>query len=396
MIENFRKWLEEAEEDSELNKNFFEVLSEPERVLTVSIPFETGEGFKVLTGYRAQHNTFRGPAKGGIRFHKGVTEDEVVALSSLMTIKCSVVDIPFGGGKGGVSVDASTLNQHDKEELTKKYVDRITDFIGPHKDVPAPDMYTSSKEMDVFQKRYSQNVGQDVKGIVTGKSPENGGLEARDGATGHGAFYVLEKFIEEYDVGKKIAIQGFGSVGSSIAQLLDDDGFDVVAVSDSSGGIYNEDGLDISEVSDAKNEHGSVVDYEAGDKLDRGEIIGLDVDVLVLAAMENQVTKDNDNTVEADAILEVANSPVTYDADPDSIIVPDILANAGGVVVSYFEWLQNTEDVEWYTEKAYNELEVIMKKAFREVHDLSEERNISLKKSAYMLALERLNNAYQD
>lgn len=394
LIKNFESWLETAKSSSDLDENFIDTISKPERVLSINIPLSTQQGFKLLKGYRVQHNTLRGPAKGGIRLHPGVSEAEVTALSALMTIKCAVVDVPFGGGKGGVKVDAKELTEDEKEDLIKNYVSFISDFIGPDKDVPAPDMYTDSKDMDIFQKKYSEIVGSDVKGIVTGKSPDNGGLAARSEATAKGAYYVLKEYLRTAGAKNSVAVQGFGNAGENIATMLDADGLDVVAVSDSRGGTYDANGLDIQEVSKAKNTKGTVSEYSDGKKITNDELLSQDVDILVLAAMEDQVNEENYDTVSADVIVEVANGPVSFGVELDSVLIPDILVNAGGVVVSYFEWLKNTKDVGWSNAKVDRELKKVMTDAFKNVYDYSEELNVSMKQAAYMLALRRLEEAY--
>ncbi|MFP4116311.1 MAG: Glu/Leu/Phe/Val family dehydrogenase [Candidatus Aenigmatarchaeota archaeon] len=398
LIDNFRRWFENAKDEVEIDDELAEILEEPERVLKVRIPLRTENGFKLLEGYRAQFNSLRGPAKGGIRFHPDVTEEEVEALAALMTIKCSLADIPFGGGKGGVKVSSKELNRSEKEKLSRKYISEIADFIGPKKDVPAPDMYTGAREMDWMQDEYSKTVGEDVKAVITGKSPGNGGTKGRERATARGGFYVLREARRETGAGKNVAIQGYGNAGYNLAKFLHENGYRIVAVSDSSGGIKKESGLNPEEVRKVKEEKGSVADYRDGKKITNDEILTMDTDILVLAAIENQITKENAEEVEASMVLEMANGPVTPEADDmlESFVVPDILANSGGVIVSYFEWLQNLKGEKWSLDKVNEKLEDKITRSFREVYEMSDQKDIDMRDSAYRIALRRIEKAYEE
>lgn len=392
LIDNFRRQLEKAKQNVQLKEEVEKSLEKPERSLIVRIPMKIKDEFKLLEGYRVQFNRIRGPSKGGIRFHPQVNLDEVTTLAAWMTIKCAVADIPYGGGKGGVAVDPKELNIEEKEELSRKYIRKIADFIGPKKDIPAPDVYTGSREMDWMQDEYSKLVGKDVKAIVTGKSLKNGGSKGRDTATARGGFFVLEEARKKIKTGKKVVVQGYGNAGYNVAKFLDENGYNIIAVSDSKGGIVNKEGLNAEEVKRVKDREGSVVNYPQGERITNKELLTLQTDILVLAALEDQITEANAEEVKGDMILELANGPTTPEADEilDSFVIPDILANAGGVIVSYFEWYQNLHKEEWSKEKVDQKLKEKMCNAFREVYKLKESQKVKMRTAAYMTALKRI------
>ena len=392
LVDNFRTYLDKAFEKTEMDKNLFKLLENPKRTIQVNIPVEIDSELKILKGFRVQHNDWRGPHKGGIRFHEQVSLDEVTALSSWMTFKCAVVDIPYGGAKGGVKINPKELKEDKIEEISRKYIKSISDCIGPKSDVPAPDVNTSSREMDWMQDEYSKVVGKDVKAIITGKSVENGGSLGRDTATARGAFFVTEKIIEKETIEKTVAIQGYGNAGYNYAKILNENGYKVVAVSDSKGAILNKEGLNPKKVKKHKEKTGSVVDYENGENITNEKILTLDVPILALAALEDQITEKNAKNVKANVILELANGPVSPKGQSKLTgkVIPDILTNAGGVMVSYFEWLQNKSEEKWDQERVDEKLKNKMKKAFDSVYKIHTEENVDLRSAAYILALRRL------
>jgi glutamate dehydrogenase (NADP+) len=376
-------------------------LQSPDRFVEASLPVRMDSGdLKFFKAYRVQYDDSRGPYKGGIRFHPQVDLEEIKALSSLMAIKCAVVNIPMGGGKGGASVNPKELSEKELENLSRAWIRAFADVIGPKKDVPAPDVYTNSQIMDWMEDEYSQIVGKKTPAMITGKSLENGGSLGRDKATGLGAFYVFESLLKKLNLKSplKIVIQGFGNAGGVFTDFAQEAGYKIVAVSDSQGGIYNENGLDIGSLKKHKKETGSVQDFSGAQNISNEELLELSVDVLSLAALENQITNENADNIKANLVLEVANSPITKDADEilekkGIIVLPDILTNAGGVVVSYFEWFQNTNDEKWELDKINQELKEIMNKAFNEVWDISEKHQTSLRMSAFISALQRLEKS---
>jgi glutamate dehydrogenase len=401
------------------------ILEHPERILHVSIPVRMDDGsIQVFEGYRVQHSTVRGPAKGGIRFAPEVDLDEVKALSAWMTIKCSVVNIPLGGGKGGVTVDTKKLSQKEIEHLSREYIRAIAPIIGPKKDVPAPDMYTNPQVMAWFADEFSMLQGHNTLGVVTGKPLEVGGSVGRGSATAQGGIYVFNEYLKKTDVSVKTAVvQGFGNAGYYAAKFLQEQGIRVLAVSDSTGGIYSEEGLDISAVHTEKISKGSVQNYSKGKKITNEALLALPCDVLFLAARENEVHRDNAHSVQAKLIIELANGPITPDADrilsqKEVVIIPDILANAGGVTVSYFELVQNESNYYWTEEEVQQKLKIIMEKALDEVLDTQKRcyshseldqkgeyrknadqpemcHRITLRQAAFVRALQRLETAMQ-
>lgn len=391
-----------------LSPSVRELISRHERILEVAVPVKMDDGsLHVFRGYRCQHNSIRGPYKGGIRFHPNVDLEEVKALSAWMTMKCAVVGIPLGGGKGGVIVDPKKLSPRELEAMTREYARAITPFVGPEMDIPAPDVYTNAQIMGWFADEYSRIQGKNVLGVVTGKALAMGGSQGRDTATSQGGVYVLEEFLRETGKnaeGLTVAIQGFGNAGSFMAMLLAQKGLKIVAVSDSKSGLYSPEGLDIAQVMSCKAEKGAVSECTmAGANakvITNEELLALDVDILVLSALENQVHKDNVAMVKAKAILELANGPVTPEADEalkarGVPVIPDILANAGGVTVSYFELVQNQANYYWSAEEVQAKLKPIMVEAWKVVSENAKKYNATYREAAFISALKRIEDAYK-
>ncbi|MFQ5743715.1 MAG: Glu/Leu/Phe/Val dehydrogenase [Acidobacteriota bacterium] len=393
---------DDAAQRLELTGSMHEVLRSPKRQLIVSIPTLMDDGsFKVFEGYRVIHNIARGPSKGGIRYHPGVTLDEVKALASWMTWKCATVNIPFGGAKGGVICNPKEMSETELERMTRRYASEISILIGESKDIPAPDVYTNSQTMAWIMDTYSMTTGSTVLGVVTGKPIEIGGSLGRNDATSRGCSVVVRELYKAkgWDpAGQTVAIQGFGNAGSFAAVLLAELGFKVIAVSDSRGGIFNSKGFDAGALLAHKAESGTVTDFPDADQLSNEELLELECDVLVPAALENQITLANVDRVKARVIAECANGPTTPGADKilfdrGIIGLPDILANAGGVAVSYFEWVQDLQVYFWTEDHIREELDGIMTRAFADVHATAQERDIDMRSAAYVLAVGRVADA---
>ena len=402
LYENAIETMQEAAKIADIKESDYEMLKYPERELKVSIPLVTDSGqLKVYQGYRVQHSTSRGPCKGGIRYHEDVDADEVKALAMWMTFKCAVVNIPYGGAKGAIKVDPKLLSHNEIMRLTRKYASMILPLIGPEQDIPAPDVGTNSDIMGYIMDTYSMFKGYTVPGVVTGKPVEIGGSLGRSTATGRGIMYITQSILDKmgYDIARtSVAVQGMGKVGSVAASLLQNAGAKIIAVSDVSGGLYNESGLDIGDICKylESDRNAQLIDYNKdAQHISNDELLKLDVDVLIPAAIESQITSDNAANVKAKIIVEGANGPVTKNADgilsrKDIVIVPDILANAGGVVVSYFEWVQNIQSLMWEEDEINSTLHKIMKRAFDDVWQQKEKSSTSLRMGAYILALRRL------
>ncbi|MBP6860677.1 MAG: Glu/Leu/Phe/Val dehydrogenase [Candidatus Pacebacteria bacterium] len=377
-----------------------ETFTKPNHIVKadLTIVMDAG-GTATFPAYRIEFNNARGPYKGGIRFHPDADEDEVSALAAMMAIKCAVVDIPFGGGKGGVAVDPKKLSPGEIFALSREYVKAFADNLGPDTDVPAPDVYTNSEIMDVMLEEYERIVGHKAPAMITGKSLGKGGIVGRDTATADGAIIVLSSLLQDQNRNPeklRAAVQGAGNAGAQAAHLLSDMGVTVVALADSKGTVANSNGLDVEAVLRAKEEKGSVHDAE-GAHGDADDVITAGCDILVPAALEEQIRADNAESVVADVILEIANGPTTPDADEllakrGVAILPDVLANAGGVTVSYFEWLQNKSGETWDKARVTDKLDEIMKDAYRDVADFATTRNVSLREAAYALALTRIRD----
>lgn len=422
---NFRKQLERDKGWRKIPQDLREKLRKPDRVLRFKIPVKMDDGRRrEWEGFRVQYNQWRGPYKGGIRFHPGVNLEELKALAGWMMVKCGVVDIPFGGAKGGVVVNPKELSGGELERLARGYVRKVAEFIGPEKDVPAPDVGTDSRVMDWMVDEFCKikneklkTKNEDCLATFTGKSVENGGSEGRREATGLGGNYILESLVEKLKLGRPtIAIQGFGNVGYHFALFAQKRGYQVVAVSDSRGAIIinsklktknlnlacrqaglqrKTQSLNIEEIKTWKKKTGSVINFPGTKNITNGELLELPVDILVPAALENVITKDNAQKIKAKVILEMANGPTTPEADEilkrrQVILVPDILANAGGVVTSYFEWCQNKKNEHWKKEKVYQQLKNLMTAAFEGAWQMSLKKGVDLRTAAYIVAVKRL------
>lgn len=397
--DNALRQLEKASNLMKLEADIVARLSAPERISMASLPVRMDDnGLRMFEAYRVQYNSARGPYKGGIRFHPQVNLDEVKALSFWMAIKCAVVDIPMGGGKGGVVVDPKTLSTKELERLSRAWVRAFKDIIGPDKDIPAPDVYTTPQIMAWMADEFSALLGRPAWGVVTGKPLEFGGSQGRDTATATGGFYVLSAAIAELNLepkNTKVAIQGFGNAGSIMAKLLHQAGYKVVALADSRSIIYNEHGIDISAAEKYKSEQKTLAGLTGSKEISSKEFFALDVDVLVPAALENQITKENAASIKAKLIVELANGPTTPEADEILFakkikVVPDVLANAGGVTVSYFEWLQNISNDYWSAETVAKRLKEKMSIAWQEVSGTAQKYNVDYRTAAFVSALNRI------
>jgi glutamate dehydrogenase (NAD(P)+) len=385
-----------------LDPGLRQVLREPRRELHVHFPVKMDDGsVKVFEGYRVQHNLGRGPAKGGIRYHQDVSIDEVKALAMWMTWKCAVVGIPYGGGKGGVVVDPKKLSRRELENLSRRFFTEIEILVGPEKDIPAPDVNTNAQVMAWFMDTYSMHMGFTVPGVVTGKPISLGGSEGRNEATARGTVFCVEEAAKHLQLdlkGATVVVQGFGNAGSIAAQLMAEKGSRILAVSDSTGGIHNPDGLDINRVLAWKGEHGTVVGFPGSMEITNAQILEIECDVLIPAALENQITAANAGKIKAKIVAEAANGPTTPEADEvlyknGVFVIPDILCNAGGVTVSYFEWVQDLNRDHW-SEKIVNEkLHEIMVKAFGETLAISQRESVHMRLAAYLLAVQRVADA---
>ncbi len=396
------KQLEKIKKIVNLEENIYEQLKSPQKFLAVSIPIKMDNGkIKVFQGYRSQFNDARGPFKGGIRFHPQVNESEVKALSMWMALKTAVVNIPLGGGKGGVIVNPKELSAGELERLSRGYIDAIWQFIGPNIDVPAPDVYTDPKIMGWMMDEYEKLVGQHAPGVITGKPLSIGGSKARGYSTAQGGFYVLREAIKKLGLkNSKAAIQGFGNAGASMAKILVENDYKVVAVSDSKGGIANAKGLDVEKLMAHKEKTNTVVNFVDAKNIEDA-ILEQETDILVLAALENSVTAENAGQIKAHLIIELANGPITLDADEilsaaNVTVVPDILANAGGVAVSYFEQVQNAYGYYWEEDEVLQKLEKLMVVSFNEVWERKEKYKSDMRMGAYALAVERVAQAMKD
>lgn len=396
-----KRQIDKAAERFGVDQSVIDILKKPMRVLSVSFPVRMDDGtIQVFEGFRSQHNDALGPAKGGIRFHPEVTRDEVIALSMWMTFKCSVVGLPFGGGKGGVICDPRKLSEGELERVSRGYIEAIASIIGPDRDIPAPDVYTNAKIMGWMADTYGKINKAYTPAIITGKPIIIGGSKGRNEATARGCVYTIIEAMK--DLGKPlngatVAIQGFGNAGKIAARLLYDLNCKIVAVCDSSGAVYNPDGLDVREMEQVKT-NGSISDYDASYQISADELLELDVDILIPAAMENCITKDNAPNVKARIVAEAANGPTTPEADEilaknNVLVIPDILANAGGVTVSYFEWVQNLMNYYWTEDEINTKLHDIMVTAYRKVTQLAKQYDTDLRTAAFMVAIQHIQEA---
>ncbi len=394
--------MQKAAKKMKLDVETLKSLSHPQKTLAVSIPVRMDDGhLEVMEGYRVQHSGLRGPFKGGFRYSPQVDLNEITALATEMTFKCAVVNIPFGGAKGGVQCNTKEMSGGEIERLTREYVRAIYQIIGPEHDIPAPDMYTNPQVMAWFMDEYSRLVSKYQPGVVTGKPIAVGGSEGRSSATAQGGVYVLEEYMKKKKIDSKnmtVIVQGFGNAGMHAAGILHKLGFLIVGISDSKGGVYKADGLDPNALMKAKQNKGSVTNYKEGVKCKPGGILEKPCDILVLAAMENQINKTNMNKIKTRIILELANGPIDSEADEyltknGVTVLPDILANAGGVTVSYFEWLQNQHAYYWSLDEVNTRLKTVMLKALNRALGFSQEYKTNLRESAYISAFDRLADA---
>ncbi|MDH4141089.1 MAG: Glu/Leu/Phe/Val dehydrogenase [Chloroflexota bacterium] len=393
-----------AAERLKLDEGMRLVLREPRREFTVHFPVHMDDGsVQVFTGYRVQHNLGRGPAKGGIRYHQDVSLDEVKALAMWMTWKCAVVGIPYGGGKGGVIVDPKKLSQKELEGLTRRFFTEIEILVGPEKDIPAPDVNTNAQIMAWMMDTFSMHAGYTVPGVVTGKPISLGGSEGRNEATARGTVFCVIEAAHHLGIEipkARVAIQGFGNAGAIAARLIAEEGATVVAVSDSSGGIHAPDGLEVARVVAWKQEHGTVQGFPGAADITNAELLEVDCDILIPAALENQITAANAGNVKARLVAEAANGPTTPEADEilhrnGTFMIPDILCNAGGVTVSYFEWVQDLNRDHWTEETVNDKLRVIMVKAFGETLEMAHREQVDMRTAAYLLAVKRVADAME-
>ena len=400
--ENVQAMIRDAAAKLELAESDYIATMHPERELKVSFPVRMDDGtVKMFEGYRVQHSSSRGPCKGGIRFHQDADENEVKALAAWMTFKCALVNLPYGGAKGAVKVDPSTLSRGELERMTRRFTAMIAPLIGPEKDIPAPDVNTNGEVMAWIMDTYSMLKGYAVPGVVTGKPLDIGGSLGRPEATGRGTTIIALEILKKLKMPitkARIVIQGMGNVGGVSSRLLSEEGASIIAVSDISGGIYKESGLDVADVLAFLATKGNLLKNYNKDgvkHVSNQELLLLDTDILIPAAMENQINADNAAQVKAKIIIEAANGPTTVEADKilnerGVVIVPDILANAGGVVVSYFEWVQNIQSLMWDEEEINKALTRVMLKAFNTLYETHTEKKVSLRTSAYMIALKKL------
>ncbi|MCE4985145.1 Glu/Leu/Phe/Val family dehydrogenase [Staphylococcus arlettae] len=401
LVSSTQEIIEEALHNLGFDNGMFDLIKEPLRFLEVRIPVKMDDGtVKTFTGYRSQHNDAVGPTKGGIRFHPDVTKEEVKALSMWMTLKSGIVDLPYGGGKGAIICDPRQLSQLELERLSRGYVRAISQFVGPDSDIPAPDVYTNAQIMSWMMDEYSKISRANAFGFITGKPVALGGSEGREQATALGAVITIEEAIKRLgrDIkGARVVVQGFGNAGSFIAKILYDKGAKIVGVSESLAGVYDANGLDIDRLIELRAEHGrftNVID----DTISNDELLEVDCDILVPAAIANQITIDNAHKIKASIIAEAANGPTTKEAtriltERNVLLIPDVLASAGGVTVSYFEWVQNKQGLYWSEKEVNERLRVKMVEAFNTIYDLAQDRNIDMRLAAYVIGVKRTAEA---
>ncbi len=390
--------LDKVSQIKDFGVEFIARLREPDRDVRIDIPVKMDNGStKIFEGYRVEYNNTLGPYKGGIRYHPETEINEVKALAFWMVIKCAVAGIPMGGGKGGITVDPKDLSKRELEKLSRGWVRGLSDILGPHKDVPAPDVNTTGEIMNWMVDEFEKITGDKTKAAFTGKPLENGGSEGRVAATGLGGYYTFKALQEKLNLPAKcsVAVQGFGNVGTFAIKSFIGGGHKVIAVSDSKGGIWKEDGFSFEEIQKHKKEKGALANFPAAKNITNEELLELDCDVLVPAAFENQITENNANKIKAKVVLELANGPTTPEADEilfkkNIIVIPDVLANSGGVTVSYFEWEQNLKGEYWSEKEVNKKLEKIIDDSAKKIFDISKKNNTTLRNSAFILALERI------
>ncbi len=401
MLEASHHYFHKAATVLDLSEKIRDILLTPRRVVKVEVVTETDDG-KLLKhlGFRVQHNAARGPMKGGLRYHPTVDEDHATALANLMTWKTAVVNIPFGGAKGGINVDPAKLTNNELQSVTREFVSQIKEVIGPTQDIPAPDMNTNATIMGWIMDEYSKYYGFSPA-VVTGKPLQLFGSAGREEATGRGVMYTLEEALKDQGdtlKGQRVAVQGFGNVGSNAARLIAEQSAKIVAVADHIGGVSNPDGLDVPALIEYAREKRTVDGFSGGDAFEKDGIITWDADVLIPAAIEDVIHKDNAGEVRASIVVEGANGPTTPEADDILVkrgitVVPDILANAGGVTVSYFEWAQNIQQYQWELERVNDELSKIIRRSYAAVRDVAQEKKLDLRTAAFVLAIRRVGQA---
>ncbi len=398
-FESMMERFDEAARLLNLDPNIYTILRWPNREITLYIPVMMDDGnYQVFTGYRVQHNSARGPAKGGIRYSPDVTLDEVRALASWMTWKCAVVNIPFGGAKGGIICDPRQMSMAELEKLTRRYTAELLDFIGPERDVPAPDMNTNEQVMAWIMDTYSMHARHTVTAVVTGKPIEIGGSRGRKEATGRGLLFVCNEACKKFNFNieqTRVVIQGAGNVGGTAAMLMDGEGYKVVGLADITGSVYNPSGLDIAGLLAYLKEHKTLEDYAEADHVTTAQLLESDCEILMPAATENQITSLNADRIRCRILAEGANGPTTAEADDilrdkNVFVIPDILANAGGVTVSYFEWVQDRMGFFWNEQTVNARLHEIMVSSFNDVVNMAEKYNVDTRQAAYMLAIDRV------
>ncbi len=400
VFDNVLSQIDEISETMDLTDKDKNILKTPNRVFEFKIPVKMDNGtLNYYQGYRVQYNDARGPTKGGIRFHPDVNLGEVKSLAFWMALKCAVVGIPYGGAKGGVVVNPKELSDDELQKLSRGYVQKMHQYVGPHKDIPAPDVYTNPQIMAWMLDEYEKIKGGHYPGFITGKPVPIGGSKGRNYATSQGGAFVLREFLKTKNWQPKettVAIQGFGNVGSYLAKILEEWNYKIVALSDSSGAVFDEEGLSVTDALEYKEETGSLKGF--AEQMTNEELLTMDVDILVPAALENQITKENADDIRANAILEMANGPTTPEADDilhekEIPVVPDILANAGGVTVSYFEWVQNLQGYYWKEKEVIDRLKEIMVESFNDVYEIQQEMDVHMRLAADILAVRRILEA---
>lgn len=401
LLRSTQEVIKEALDKLGYSNEVYELLKEPLRSLTVKIPVRMDDGsVKVFTGYRVQHNDAVGPTKGGVRFHPEVNEPEVVALSIWMSLKCGIVDLPYGGGKGGIVCDPRTMSMGEIERLSRGYVRAISQIVGPTKDIPAPDVFTNSQIMAWMMDEYSILKEHDSPGFITGKPLALGGSEGREKATAQGVTICIEEAAKKRGIslkGARVIVQGFGNAGSFLSKFLHDAGAKIVGISDAYGALYDEDGLDIDYLLDRRDSFGTVTTLFEN-TITNKELLESDCDILVPAAVANQITKENAHQIKASIVVEAANGPTTLEAtkiltERGILLVPDVLASAGGVTVSYFEWVQNNQGYYWSAEEVEEKLEKVLVDSFNNVYETAQARNVDMRLAAYMVGVRKMSEA---
>ncbi|MGG0410819.1 Glu/Leu/Phe/Val dehydrogenase [Peribacillus simplex] len=401
LLDSTQVVIKEALDKLGYSEEVFELLKEPLRMLTVRIPIKMDDNTtKIFTGYRAQHNDAVGPTKGGIRFHPEVDEEEVKALSMWMSLKCGIVNLPYGGGKGGIICDPRQMSIGELERLSRGYVRAISQIVGPTKDIPAPDVYTNSQIMAWMMDEYSRIREHDSPGFITGKPLVLGGSHGREKATAQGVTICIEEAAKRKGIelkGARIIVQGFGNAGSFLAKFMHDAGAKVIGISDAYGAIYNQDGLDIDYLLDKRDSFGTVTTL-FDNTITNQELLEQDCDILVPAAISNQITKENAHLIRAQIVVEAANGPTTLEAtkiltERNVLLVPDVLASSGGVTVSYFEWVQNNQGYYWEDEEVQTKLKALLVNSFNQIYEMSETRKVDMRLAAYMVGVRKMAEA---